>query len=109
MILLINIKIFQFMIRKFSGRSDESLSSFAKMAQHGIEVFRGKGIFILSVFTMIFVEGIIVMTEILLPGTLAVLLYLSILCDASLIVALGYKLWEHANKEKANDENLKVN
>jgi len=99
LILLINIRLRQSVSHRSAAHSETFPTDSGRIAQDQLVMFRGKGMFLFLFFMMAFIEGIILMCEIIIPATSSIMLYVSIILDVLLILSLGDKLWELAEKK----------
>lgn len=95
---LINIKSSQSMIRRLTGKVDESSTSCVARAQHQLKMLKGKGVFITNIFAMIFIECMLILTYFFI-GTTLIKISISIICDVLFIISISYKIWELAEKK----------
>lgn len=99
-ILLINVRARQSMIRRFAANPQAFPAYAEKVAQDQLNMFTGKGMFLVLIFAMILIEGMIVMCELILPVTSGFALYISLFFDVSFLLSLGFELWNLAEKKR---------
>lgn len=96
-ILWINIRTRLSAIRRCSNKQGSIYEACDSRAQHELDMFRGKGMFLTSIIELWVIEAVLIITA-CIAGAAPLPLSLSILCDVLFISSMCYHVWGLAEK-----------